>query len=1233
MTHPVSPTPSALTIAFTEPLNPLGGIDFARPVERLIAQTVVDAGAEGLTHAVSASRAWSNRQQVRAKIGNPYGRLVEFYVDRTTKLWVPDYLATFGMREVIENAGKERRLRIYDIEAYRAYLASIGHTDDTPIVPPEKIGQFADMSFRQFARSPADFKTMLQLTADGKVYTHVPKGQPIDSADGPKKKQGRPRKVQPDDDAASEAATPTGFSDPGFEYQVSEFRPRAPPTNRPSRYAEGSIQVRGRPRKYLYVLTPEGKVSRNVIGSVKSRDDLAPVWIYLKDEDVLVPAPTHFTGLGPVPPVTEEMMAEAKEPDWFLQFESADNGKLPKTKRKARKDSEEAETEGEQARPKRKSKAKGKGKAADPIEVEDEQEIAGAMDVDGADIVALPPPKSNKRKSTATTQTSSSKRKSRRTDPDIQAEPVPAAEPDASTPTVRRSGRARQSKPVYVAPAELEGPVDDAAVEIEAPGDVDMVDVFKVASDRGPTPAAPEPGLDTDTDPTPADPVDSAHTNKRALSPQPEDTETQKRSRTAAQSISHPTETASTESAPEEIQLPLLPPMGSTPSVMPPAPRFHFPRKTTTPSTSGPSQPLPTTPTPQKGFPVRWRRTLAAPVPKNQRIDLGMVRRMNELVEALKDVGGVMLDTRHWRAHTAWVDRVAGTDTLHAPRTAYGMDRTVYKAAIEKMDKEGRIKRTKAMVQSAVGRWMPQDVVFLPEMPMEQVNAYCAELAQEDMWGHMERKRNQTKVEVEAQAFTKVTVQPPQAAKVPHVRHVDGGNDRPGTARRNMLLREAHVGAMLLGWQPGQHARARTLHTEIARLVREHPDLPNIASTSPDIVLLSLLLDDMRVGVFFQCMWTQAYEEELDIWLHDGDNFNIPLKDVPSRFQATASFRSPAHKAKLKTLLSTLVDLQIITPLVPCRKADAILTAETRDPRSGSYFNAAPVIGKATHLLLHPVGPVYHIAHPSHRLLGSLPVKTAEEVNMYWMRVQHACVEPDLTVIGHCDPIHTTWPDVAQSVGQLDLPEERLKFLASWARWQSAIRLLTQQARAIEAVVSYEGNPSISTDAEIEQFAYENALPIAFAKAQIAKQAAVARERILRAQRQKEQVEQTIRIRRAAAQETLREKMHNRREEIQKEWTDKVKRIAREAEVEYTEQLVNFVNRRAAAMSKASVSDKTVYEIIRLSTKQMGAEDDNDELASQMILPMGKRKVKPPMTSIERSARANPAGFARKSSP
>lgn len=356
---------------------------------------------------------------------------------------------------------------------------------------------------------------------------------------------------------------------------------------------------------------------------------------------------------------------------------------------------------------------------------------------------------------------------------------------------------------------------------------------------------------------------------------------------------------------------------------------------------------------------------------------------------------------------------------------------------------------------------------------------------------------------------------------------------------------------------------------------------------------------------------------------------------MPERFRAAASFDSAASKTKLKTLLMNLADLQVITPLIPCPKARAELSADTLDQRSGKHFMTAPAVGKATHLILHSVAPLYNIADVSGALLGQLPLRTEDEVETFWAKAQEYAVKSAIPKTGGYEGVSSSWPDIAHYHDRIDVAEERQRYLGNWARWQSGIRLLDQQNDAINAVANQVELSLIDDD--ISQLAYENALPVAYVKTEVYRRHGSITFQRAKAARERQEAEADQRRRRLAAQETLRAKMESRRQELKRAWDRRIEYIAGLADVEYSEQLVNFVNRRAMAMNKSTMSDATIREIIKLSKTQMGTAEDLYEQEQQMAyplnvpMPMGKRKPKAPITSDQRLIKLNPEGFARSS--
>lgn len=289
-------TPPAMHAAdYAEPFNPIGGISLTLTVEHQFLRYIVDSGRRGRT-----------LTDLRSYLALMFKRTIETLVSRYEADCLPPHLAHFAVAPTMEYEGKEKRLRYYGIEAFRQVLVEQGQSVDEarhPLPGPEA-GRFADLSFRQFW---SDRKTLGEVFEQGD-YEELDLGPaPI----------GRPRKD----------GLPAGSTSSRYMTLVkpARSRPRPNATKREMLY-DDQVQVRGRPRKYLYVVNEDGKVNRHIIGSVIPTPGIAPVWIYVEEANKLVEAPRGYTGLGVPPKVTAEQLKNGKTPKWFDKFERKEYG-------------------------------------------------------------------------------------------------------------------------------------------------------------------------------------------------------------------------------------------------------------------------------------------------------------------------------------------------------------------------------------------------------------------------------------------------------------------------------------------------------------------------------------------------------------------------------------------------------------------------------------------------------------------------------------------------------------------------------------------------------------------------------------------------------------------------------------------------------------------------------------------------------------------------------------------
>lgn len=307
-------------------------------IEHMVLKGVIDSGIHGLSIAVSNFHAvlhigcggLTRAQEIKDQLCDLYKRSVDFMVARVEDVSLPPHLRLFAVCTAMESVGKERRLRLFGIAAYREVMLSQGQAVVHPPTPPEA-GRWADLSFRRFYDSQADLTAFVDQYVHGEDDVGWGSGGAKGKIKGPKKNLGTKRGPREARDGADESS-------------------RVAPSKREFLYSN-EVQTRGRPRKYIYVVDEEGKPNRRIIGQVLPDPALAPVWIYFSTPNKLVEAPPGYSGVGDVPEITPAQMKAGKSPEWFDQF--------PKFLNETQKAKEAKRAK---AKAKGKGKDKGKGK-------------------------------------------------------------------------------------------------------------------------------------------------------------------------------------------------------------------------------------------------------------------------------------------------------------------------------------------------------------------------------------------------------------------------------------------------------------------------------------------------------------------------------------------------------------------------------------------------------------------------------------------------------------------------------------------------------------------------------------------------------------------------------------------------------------------------------------------------------------------------------------------------------
>ncbi|WWC96759.1 hypothetical protein V866_003632 [Kwoniella sp. B9012] len=593
----------------------------------------------------------------------------------------------------------------------------------------------------------------------------------------------------------------------------------------------------------------------------------------------------------------------------------------------------------------------------------------------------------------------------------------------------------------------------------------------------------------------------------------------------------------------------------------------------------------PATPsTPQRELiqPIRNKKLLHAlnDSAKPARVDLGTIRKANELVQVLHDNGGVMMDSKLIHEHRNWTFKYAGTDHPIAPPVAYGMDRLVVKKTVSILLSDGRIKETIVSVPTPTGRWVKSSVLYLTNLPHEQLQAYIRQMStsvSQSMTPNARRGKPETP-SLPATPYTELKRSAPRnggklAYDATPTRNSISGAPRPFSERRTALLKELKVVGQLLGWKASRVVRAQILHRAILRALSRE-GCGSVVSMSPRIFAFPLLCEDITAEEWFSCCLLLQYNEEIEHWLRDPVNRATKVKDVPRQYRPLGGFGGSSTKAKMNTLLQIMVALKIISPVVPVAKQESDFFG---DHSESNGFKVESGSINSTFYLLHDMVPVYHIASLPPPFLGLLPARNEEEINSLWSTIKKASLEMQVDALGRIgERIKPTLPHAAKFEDTLDLSIDYTKLLQRPKRWKSELTLLPIQKAALDEVFDRTtGQSSINTQQELEDFAYENALPLPFLETEIKRRAELAkdnaakiaerlREHALKAQRRQQDI-----------QEKIRQKLIERQEAARVAWEEKVSSSAQRKSVEYTPELLAFVSHQTIQSGSMKMSDAT----------------------------------------------------------
>ena len=263
---------------------------------------------------------------MRKQLDSHFKRFLEHQILRADRMFLPAHLQSQRVCNVMESFGRERRIRVYGVNAYRALLHASGQAvdDERYPAPDRAAGRFANLAFRSFFQTVQEYDEALIEAIEG-----VPAKPPKQFAPRKDPKTPKPDRTvhqadTPEDELdASEEEPIAEPSEPILLARKRRVLPRhksSVKSKRDSLYPKDSVQERGRPRKYVQVVNEDGSHNRAIIGQIFAHPDVSPVLIWVSGSKKLVPAPKGYSGVGTPPKLSKMAIDKAHTPFFYRKY-------------------------------------------------------------------------------------------------------------------------------------------------------------------------------------------------------------------------------------------------------------------------------------------------------------------------------------------------------------------------------------------------------------------------------------------------------------------------------------------------------------------------------------------------------------------------------------------------------------------------------------------------------------------------------------------------------------------------------------------------------------------------------------------------------------------------------------------------------------------------------------------------------------------------------------------------
>lgn len=1047
------------------------GYDYSYTIDHAVLQVVKNSGTRGVTI-----------RQIMRQLNHLDHKTVDVVVARYERLeHHPTHLNDFLFKVTQEVHQREKRLRVFTLENFRQRCMEDGIQLDGEIPTHPNIGRYADLSDCKFARTQAETKAALDME-----WIAVPR-------------------------ACAE-----------INQEHKKFTMRLPgqrkflKTKKAQLAAEGNQdpQVLGRPRKYIRTVGLDGKlVRRTQLNLVPVHPELPSAYLYNSKTKVFFDVPENWDGVSPIeaPPGWDTAMEPTcpiipstglpARPQ--LEREIKRKAKLAAQKEKqARKNKKRDRDDDDDVDPAPKKrgrprkvvdenapppvpKKKGRPRKSDKADPPPDEGAAAVDQVDAEDVpeAVVAPAKGRPKRG-------------------AKAQPAPAP---STRPLSKRKGGKKSAETVDGQLDSGESPNEDRQSPIAEPVNADIVSDAPVAAAPVPDDRFPDSSPNPPT--TNAMEADDLNMPDAALPP------------AETSIVGESTQTASALPVdPVESEFALDPSLAGPEPVTADGNPSPASQESTLadpgPSQAGhdqteadldPSLAAGQLATFDQSSPVqgpaffasqaptlsdlsRKRRRRLSPVsptsmamafqpePKKSKFSklhkprgsLQHPYRKREILEYLHSQGGVTTGGYYICVNIwEWVQtHKAGKSTFdNVP------DKTTMERLLNSLEADKEIKTMSVAMNVNWGGADRVPIVMLPNTPQGVIANFVNEAKRIRQRATILPPKTAepgfTRTQTQLVGPSRMPIRLTEQAMEPLLTPVSTLESLPADHVREMYKRDWRLLAQSYGYVAGIFRRAKCVHLEVLRALKEHgEELPN----GDQILLIEHLRREPSLENICKILPVTVDEDDLHRALEDPEQAQLPLHECPVPLQAMVGARRKTMRFKLARLFVNLSELGIL-------ESGNILWDDDKKPISFEPFSPF----KATYLKVAKKVPIYNYSADA-PAGPSLPVKTTtiveeSDLEKFWYDLWFISLTR-----GDVNAAAITRfadPSTVEGIEPVNVPMTLKRKLSARLHWQSGYALQKAQRKYLDYVYQTEPGSAVTNPARHESLAYRIFAPVA----------------------------------------------------------------------------------------------------------------------------------------------------------